>query len=84
MMATARGLALELGGHRHAQRGRDAGAGVRGAEGVVLALVAARKAADAALLAQRGMRVAPAGEDLVRVGLVADVPHQAVAGVLKT
>jgi hypothetical protein len=84
MMATVLAvLALELGGQRHAQRGEmlvDCG----GAEGVVLALVAPRKAADAAQLAQRVHAVAPAGQDLVRVGLVAHVPHQRSCGVLKT
>jgi len=73
-------LALLLGGQCHAERGRDRGAGVRRAEGVVLALVAARKAAQAAELAQRAHAVAPAGEDLVRIGLVAHVPHQPVFG----
>ena len=51
---------------------------MRGAEGVVLALVAARKAGDAAELAQRGHALAPAGQDLVRIGLVAHVPDQPV------
>ena len=51
---------------------------MRGAEGVVLALVAARKAGDAAELAQRRHAVAPAGQHLVRIGLVADVPDDAV------
>ena len=79
MMATAlRLLALQLGGQRHAQRGRDRGRRMRGAEGVVLAFVAARKAADAAELAQRVHALAPAGQDLVRVGLVAHVPDQPV------
>ena len=73
-------LAFQLGGQRHAERGRDRSRTVRGAEGVVLAFVATREAADAAELAQRVHAVAPAGEDLVRVGLVADVPHQAVVG----
>jgi hypothetical protein len=57
---------------------------VRGAEGVVLALVAAREAAMPAELAQRVHALAPAGQDLVRVGLVADVPDQPVVGVLNT
>ena len=33
---------------------------------------------DAAQLAQRGHALAPAGQDLVRIGLVAHVPHQPV------
>ena len=71
-------LALLPRRQRHAQRRRDAGGRVRGAEGVVRALVAARKARHAAQLAQRGHARAPAGEDLVRIGLVAHVPHQPV------
>ena len=79
MIATAlRCSPFSLRRHRHAERRRDRGRRVRGAEGVVLAFVAARKAADAAELAQRAHAVAPAGEDLVRIGLVADVPDQAV------
>ena len=66
-------------GQRHAQRGRDAGAGMRGAEGVVLAFGPLGKARQAVLLAQRAHAVAAAGQDFVRIGLVADVPHQAVA-----
>ena len=44
-------LALELRGGGHAERGRDAGRRMRGAEGVVLGLVTLRKARDAVLLA---------------------------------
>ena len=71
-------VALALGGQCHAQGCRDAGAGMRRAKGVVDALGALRKARDAAQLAQRVHAVAAAGQDLVRVGLVAHVPHQAV------
>ena len=73
-------FALALGGHGHAQGGRDAGRRVRGAKGVVRAFAAHRKARDAAQLAQRGHALAPTGEDFVRVGLVAHVPHDAVVG----
>ena len=51
---------------------------MRRAKRVVLALVAARKTRDAAQLPQRPHAVAPARQDLVRVGLVADIPHQPV------
>ena len=79
MMAThLRALALHPRRDRHAERGRDRGRRVRGAEGVVLALVAAREARDAAELAQRRHPVLAAGEHLVRIGLVADVPDEAV------
>ena len=50
-----------------------------GAERVVFALGALGEAGEAAALAQRADAVAAAGEDLVRIGLVADVPDQAVA-----
>ena len=49
-----------------------------GAEGVVLALVALREARQAEVLAQRRHALAAAGQDLVRIGLVADVPDDAV------
>ena len=49
------------------------------AERVVLALAAPREARQAAFLAQGADAVAPAGDDLVRIGLVADVPDQPVA-----
>ncbi len=72
-------LAAQLRTDGHAQRRRDRGRRVRRAKGVVLALVTARKAAHAAQLAQRRHAVAPARQDLVGVGLVTHVPHQAVA-----
>ncbi len=49
-------------------------------EGVVFALAASRKGGDAVLLAQAGHAFAATGEDLVRVGLVADVPDQTIVG----
>ena len=73
-------LALLAGRHRHAERGRDAGRGMRGAKGVVLALAAQRKTADAAGLAQAAHALAPAGQNFVRIGLMADVPDDAVLG----
>ncbi len=71
-------LALQAGGDGHAQGGADGGAGVADAEGVVLALCAAREGRQAVLLAQGAHQLAALGEDLVRIGLVADVPDQAV------
>jgi hypothetical protein len=52
---------------------------VASAEGVVLAFGAAREAGDAATLAQTGHRSAATGKDLVRIGLVSDVPDDAIA-----
>ena len=51
-----------------------------GTERVVNALGAAGEAGKAVLLAQRADAVAPAGQHLVRVGLMADVPDQAIVG----
>ncbi len=70
---------LDLGRCGHAERGRDRGRRVGGAERVVLAFVALREARQAIQLAQRRHAAAAAREDLVRIGLVADVPDDAVA-----
>ena len=51
---------------------------MRRAERVVFALGALGEAGQAAALAQGADAVAPAGQDLVRIGLVADVPDQPV------
>ena len=71
-------LALAARRHRHAQGRRDRRRRVRGAKGVVGRLGAPREARDAALLAQRAHCLAPPGQDLVRIGLVAHVPDDAV------
>ena len=71
---------FQLCRHRHAERRGDRGRGMRGAEGVVARLGAAREARDAVDHAQARHRLAPSGEDLVRVGLVPDVPDDAVLG----
>ncbi len=68
----------EVAGDRHAEAGRDRRRGMGGAEGVVLALRALGETGETAALSQRADAVAPAGEDLVRIGLVADVPDDAV------
>ena len=51
---------------------------MRGAEGVVFALGALGEAGEPAALTQGADAVAPAGQDLVGIGLVADVPDQPV------
>ena len=76
-------LALLLGRQRHAQGRRDGGGRVRRAKGVVLAFVAPGETRQAAQLAQRVHAIAPAGQDFVRVSLVAHVPHQAIVGGVK-
>ncbi len=70
--------ARQVARHGHAEAGRDRGRGMRRAERVVLALGALGEAREPAALAQRADAVAPAGQDLVRIGLVADVPDQPV------
>jgi len=71
-------LALKLVGDGKAQRGRDRGRGVRRAEGIVFALRTLGEARKPAALTQRADAVTPPGDDLVRVALVAHVPHQLV------
>ena len=71
-------LLLEVPGLGHAQGGGDAGAGVTRPEVVVEALVPLLEAREAAVLAQGVEAALAAGEDLVGVGLVADVPDDPV------
>ena len=75
---TLRVAVLELGRHRHAERRADRGARVADAEGVVLALGARRKRCEPVSLLDGVEPIATAGEHLVRIGLVTDVPHQPV------
>ncbi len=51
---------------------------MRGAEGIVFAFGALGETGKAAALAQRADAVAAAGEDLVRIGLMADIEDQLV------
>ena len=51
---------------------------MRGAERIVVALGALGEAREAAAGAQGANTVAATGEDLVRIGLMADVPDQPV------
>ena len=67
-------LAVEIAGHRHAQPGGNRGRGMCGTERIVFALGALGETREPAALAERANAVAAAGEDLVRIGLVADVP----------
>ena len=52
---------------------------MRGAERIVIALGALGEAGEAAARAQGADAVAAAGQDLVRIGLVADIPDQPIA-----
>ena len=69
-----------LGAQGHAQRGADRGGRVAHPEGVEFRLGAFREAGQAVLLPHGENLVAAAGENLVRVALVAHVPHQPVVG----
>ncbi len=70
--------AVQLGRDGHAEASRDRGRAVCGTERVVVAFRATGEAGDPAGLAQGADARAAAGQDLVRVGLVADVPDQPV------
>ena len=51
---------------------------MRSAEGIVFALAALGEARQAAALTQGADTVAPSGQDLVRIALVADIPDELV------
>ncbi len=75
--------ALEPRRRRHAEPGRDRGRAVRRAERVVDALRPPREAREPPGLPERPDAPPPAGQDLVRVGLVPDIPDQPVIGRLE-
>jgi hypothetical protein len=77
-------LALAVARDGHAERGRQRRGGVPRAERVVLRLVAAQKAAQAVVLLDGRERVAPPRQNFMRVGLVADVPDEAVGWRLES
>jgi hypothetical protein len=52
---------------------------MRGAERIVIAFGSLGEAGQSAAGAQGADAVAAAGQDLVRIGLMADVPDQAIA-----
>ena len=72
------GFVLQLRADGEAEAGGNRGRGVRGAERVVLALRAFGETRQAILLAQGADTVAAPGDDLVRIGLVADVEDDLV------
>src|SRR5262245_32603394 len=69
--------------HRHAQSGGYRGGRVGRAESVVFTLRALGKSGQTAAGSQRTNAITPAGQNLVRIGLVADVPDQLVIGCVK-
>ena len=76
-------LPLGIACERHAERRRDGRARMADAEGIVGRLKAVGEAGDAALLAQRRERIPASREDLMAVGLMADVPDELVCGEVK-
>ena len=73
-------LVGEFGGHGHAEGGRDGVGGVAAGEGVVFALGGGGEGAKTMEFAVRAKLVAPPCKNLVPIGLVPHVPHDAVFG----
>src|SRR6185312_15849591 len=69
-------LAPQVAGNGHAERGGDRSAGVAGAEGIIRALITAQIAGNATKLLDRAEAVAAARHELMRIGLVADIPDE--------
>jgi hypothetical protein len=64
--------------YRHAECCADRGARVADPKGVVLALGARRERRQPVVLFDRAQQIAAAGQHLMRVGLMADIPNQPV------
>ncbi len=79
-MLTAAG---QIAGHGHAEGGRKSGARMPGAECVVLALGSEHESVEPSGLANGGETVETAGENLVDVGLMADVEKDLVFRSIK-
>ena len=69
---------FQVASRRHPECRRQRGAGVTGAELIVLAFAAPEKARQPTLLPQRRQPLIAAGQDLPRVALMADVPNDLV------
>ena len=72
--------ALQIAGDGKPECRRDRGGCMRGAEGVVLALRALGEAGQPASLTEAADPRAPAGQDLVRIALMPDIPDEDVFG----
>ena len=70
--------ALVLGGQCHPHRSRNAGRGVANTEGVIGALGTLWEPGQALKLSHAVHAIAPASQNLVRIGLVPDVPDNAI------
>src|SRR4051812_11989101 len=65
-------------GDRHSKRGTDRGARVSDAKGVVFAFAACWERREPVFQFDRAEAIATARQKLVRIRLVADVPHEAI------
>src|SRR5687768_2768802 len=72
-------FAVQIAAGRHSQSCRDRRGCVSGAERVELAFAALQKSGESVFLTQRLHAVISAGEKLVRISLVADVPDDLVS-----
>ena len=70
--------AVQIARNGHAETGGNGGRGMRRTEGVVFALGALCETGETTALAKRADAVATTGEDLVRIGLMTDVPDEAI------
>ncbi|MNM38346.1 hypothetical protein D3C81_490960 [compost metagenome] len=73
-------LAFTLRGNRHAEAGADRGRRVANRQHVIFTLSTPGKRVQAVFLADGGNPVATAGQNFMRVGLVANVPYQMIEG----
>ena len=72
-------LLLEVARDRETERGGNRGRGMGSAESIIFALAPLREAGDSASLPKRAHAVAAAGQDLVGIGLMPDIPDECIA-----
>jgi hypothetical protein len=72
-------LAAQAGSDRHAQRRADRRARMADAEGIVFAFRTVRKRANAVAGADRRHALLAPGQNLMWIGLMADIPNQLIA-----
>ena len=71
-------FAFAFGGNGHAERGADGGAGVAHRQRIVFTLFPPGEGVQTILLADALHPFPAPGQDLVRVGLMADIPDQTI------
>ena len=80
LSGTSMFIALQnLGRDGEAKAGGNRRGGVRGAERIVFTFAALGETRKPTALAKRADAIAPAGENLMRIGLVADIPDDDIA-----